>query len=163
MDLIDDRGLFRTQSLFVEQITRIVRESGYTPLFTLKRKEHKGCPSMRAIYLSYNDPTEYDFAMDTFGSWDHWMHLCESTWFKPFISKWREEMEVRFRSKAVQAILKSATEDGAKGTAAAKYIAEKGWERRAGRPSNIEKAKQAKVEALMTNEIDSDAERMGIH
>ena len=162
MDLLDRSGRFRTKSLFFEQITVTARESGYEPVFTLKRKEHKGLPSLKELYMSYEDPTEYDFAMGVFNSWDHWKHLCSVVWFQPFISAWREEVEVRMRSAAIKAINETAINEGAKGTAAAKYIAEKGWEKRAGRPSKEEIKRQQRIHAGISSEINEDAERMGI-
>jgi hypothetical protein len=165
---IDERNQYRTKSLFREEISRQVREAGYKPVFTLKDYDYEDqdgtpLPSLKKIYMAFEDPTEYEFAIATFESWPHWEHLCSVTWFNEIVQKWRDEMEVAMRSKAVKAIMKTAIDEGNKGTNAAKYIAERGWEKRAGRPTKAQVKKEAKVQAGIREEVEEDAKRLDLH
>jgi len=154
-------GSWLTKALFWEE-----RHPDYTPEFTTKSedmvKDGVTYISMKKLYLDYEDPTEYSFAIDVLGSWDHWQFLCASYTIGKHIQKWRDELEIKIKSKAIKAMIKSATQEGSKGTTAAKYIAEKGWEKKAGRPSKAEVERQKKIHAGITSEIDEDAERLGI-
>lgn len=155
-------GRWLTKALFWEE-----RHPSYTPSFTLKSEsiEKDGIiyPSLKQMYLEYADPTEYSFAVEVIGDWDHWQTICDGYFFKPLIKKWREELEIKLRSQAVKAIINTASTEGAKGTTAAKYVAEKGWEKRAGRPSNAEVEAERKIHAGIKGEVAEDAERLGLH
>jgi hypothetical protein len=155
------QGVWLTKALFWEE-----RHPDYTPSFTLKEtdREENGVvyPSLKQIYLEYSDPTEYSFAIEVIGSWEHWQTLCKSFVFRPYIKKWREELEVKLRSEALKAMRETARNEGSKGTTAAKYLAEKGWEKKAGRPSKAEIKRQARIDAGIHSEIDEDAERLGL-
>jgi len=126
----DAQGRFLTQGLFFERCVfdELFGEE-WIPPFTLKEydHEHKGkkYKSLRQIYLSYEDPTEYQFAIDTLGSWDHWMKLQDSPWFKPFLESWRAELEVKIRSQGIRNMLVASA--GEKGIQAAKWLAEGSW------------------------------------
>lgn len=152
---------YRTRSLFIETHTQ-----GPEPLMTLKEHDievnGKKLLSLRRIYLEIGDPTEYQVAMEVLGSWDHWNRLLESTVVKPYIDAMREELEIVNRSQALQALRKTALYEGAKGTVAAKYIAEQAWKSTRGRPSKEEKAKQLRIESAIEKEMSEDAERLGL-
>jgi len=68
----DTVGRFLTHAMFFE--TRI-KNSGYEPTFTFKEQNHEYegviYTSMRRLYLEIADPTEYLFATEILGSWDH--------------------------------------------------------------------------------------------
>jgi len=150
---------FRTFSLFKEtnNFTK-----NYDAVWTLKDDDHDGYPSLRRIYLSYMDPTEYRFAKEVFDSWEHWERLCRCTFFKPYIKKWRYELEVALRSQAIYNIVDSSK--GAKGFAAAKWLAEKGWDQHTrGRPKKEDIEKEAKIQAELENSMKDYAERVGLN
>lgn len=161
-DRKDTGGKWLTKALFWEE-----RHTDYTPSFTLKSEdmEKDGIvyPSLKKIYLSYEDPTEYSFAVEVIGDWDHWQTICNSYIIGKHIQKWRDELEIMLKSKAIKAMINTATKEGAKGTTAAKYLAEKGWEKKAGRPNKAEVERQKKIHAGIADEIDEDAERLGLH
>src|SRR4051812_9605533 len=73
-------------------------------VYTLKNHDHMGYPSMYRLYMEFDDPTEYSFAIATLDGWDHWEILCECTWFKPYVAKWRKELDVRTRARALNKI-----------------------------------------------------------
>ncbi len=155
-------GKVRTNSLFIE-----LNKTTTRAIFSIsdddvtKDKEHY--PSLRKIYLSFDDPTEYEFAIETFGSWKQWEAILGNAQLLSYIQDWRDEAEVRYRSMVLKALVKTAINDGAKGTTAAKYIAEKGWiKRKAGAPTKEERLGQKKINDAVTKETNAAAERMGL-
>jgi hypothetical protein len=79
----------------------------------------------------------------------------------PHIEEWREELEVRVRSQAIQDIMGMCA-DGAQGSfASAKWLADRGWDKRApGRPSKEEAAKSKQIEDRISSEFNDDVVRM---
>ena len=158
----DDMGKWLTLALFWEE-----RHAKHTPLFTTKAfplvKGKVTYPSLKTIFMEYADPTEYSFAVEVLGGWDHWQMLNKSWKLAPLFQSWREELEIKLRSEALIAMRQSAIHDGAKGITAAKYLAEKGWEKTRGRPSKDELAREEKTRAGIKEELSADAERLGMH
>ena len=155
----DSVGRFRTLSLFVETFPKQL--TNMEPLYSLKGTP--GYPQLQEIYMSLNDPTEYAFAMECFGSWAHFQHLASLKWFQVYLHAWREELEVSMRSKAIQSLMDVAQNEGNKGITAAKWIADRGWEVKRGRPSKEEVVKQQKIAARIADDIDDDGKRLGLH
>jgi len=159
----DSIGRFLTHAMFFE--TRI-KASGYEPTFTLKEQDHTyediDYVSMRRLYLEMEDPTEYEFAITTLGSWDHWQRLCNSAAIFEHISRWREELETKVRAKAIKAMISTATNDGAKGTTAAKWLATAGWKEGKGRPSKAKVKGELKKAAQVVSLVSEDASRLGL-
>ena len=98
------------------------------------------------------------------GGWQHWKALRDSAFFKDTYLEWKEELETRFRSKAVASILKAAEGTSRDAFTAAKYVAEKGWDKTKpntkGRPSK-EQVKAAALDiAANVNRIDEDFQRI---
>lgn len=161
--LIGKQGDYKTQSLFLE--VNIARTDDI--IMTLKEYdvEYKGTvlPSLRKIYMEDKDPTGYTTAMRVFGSWDQWLRITNNKLIAKYVNKYEEELDVKIRSGAVRSLIEASSE-GAKGTTAAKYIAEKGWDKRkAGAPSKEEKKRELKVQGRITDEVQDDLERLGIH
>jgi len=160
---IDHVGAMRIQSLFVE-----TNKSKLTPIMTLADydKEYKGVilPSLHRVYLELADPTEYSVAMEVFGSWKHWERLLGNKAIMSFIKEWRVELEIKLRSAGIKALAATAANEGSKGTTAAKFLAERGWEKRkAGAPSKEEVVREKKVAAGIEDDIDADLKRLGIN
>jgi len=155
-------GKLRTNSLFIE-----LNKTKSLAIFSISdedvTKNSIDYPSLRKIYLNYNDPTEYEFAIEVFGSWKQWETILGNAQLMTYIQDWRDEAEIKYRSIALKALVATATQDGAKGTTAAKYIAEKGWiKRKAGAPSREERAGMKKINDAVTKETKEAAERMGL-
>lgn len=110
-------------------------------LYSLKDEDHLGYRSLSRLYLEANDPTEYTFAVQYLESYDHWEMLCECSWFKPYLNRWRKELEMKIKSEALANIIREAKDQKSPSRFAAnKYIIEKGWEpkdtpNKKGRPS----------------------------
>lgn len=151
-------GIPLTQSLFLE--------IGYTDyaVYTLKDEdyEYKGkvYPSLKKLFIEMEDVGEYLFACEYLLGWDHWQRLCANKQVAEHIDKWRHELELKLRSQAIMEIrAKSKME---KGINAAKWIAEKGWDKRqAGRPSKAEVERETRVLADLNQMFADDVKRIG--
>lgn len=154
--LKDSKNEWRTMSIFVDtNVTKMPSE------WTLKPYTSKGFPSAHALYLELADPTEYEFANVLLGSWAHWQRLLECNWFLPYIDAWREELEIKLRSEAVRNInaISKGTSPGALN--ASRWLAEKGWtEKKRGRPSKGEVARERQKQAQISQEVADDLERI---
>ena len=158
--LKDSMGRYRTQSLFREFYIK-----GSKPLWTLKDKDSKGTlPSLKKLYMDCEDPTEYEFAMQAFGSWQHWNKIKASAVVQPFIEDWGIELEVSLRSKGIRMISQEALGGKSKFNAA-KFLAEGQWRRdvsKRGRPSKEEIQRELKIAVKLDSEIGEDAKRLGL-
>lgn len=158
--LKDKDGRWRTASLFIE-----TNRDNYTPIWTTKDEdvEVDGVmyPSLKKIYFSYDHTPglEYDFAIESFKSWDHWVKLCGSQ-LRATFAEWREELDIKLKANAVRSIIRVAKGTDAAGANAAKYLAEKGYANKRGRPSKEEVARERKVAAGVEKELEDDLERM---
>lgn len=152
-------GVFLTKELFFE--TALNKDN---VLYTLKDHEHKGFPSLYQLYMETNDPTEYTFAMEYLGGWAHWKLLEGSTWFEPYLSRWREELHLRAKAQALAKVMKTAQADNKDSFAAQKYLIEKGYDKAApntkGRPTKQQVLNEAKSIALETKRVEEDLERL---
>lgn len=152
--LKDVLGRRRTTSLFWE-----FRHPRYPFLWTLAEddieKDGEIVPSLHRIYMSYPHipEHEYEFAKDMFGSWDHWLRIQDSPEVMSYITKWREELEIRNKAQEFKnLILASRMGD----VGAAKFLADKLNPPKRGRPSKEEKEgflKQTKAEKQEMNAI----------
>lgn len=153
--LRDTIGNFRTQSLFLE-----TNNTENKAMFTLKddpyTKNGVTYPSLKRIYLSYDDPTEWQFVMDVFGNWRHWERICGNKILRAYVDQWRMEHEIMLRSKGVRAVVGLAQDK----ESAAKWLAEGKWKGSRGRPSKEEVEKQKKIEAGLEAELNDHWERL---
>jgi len=162
------QGAYLTNGLFYELQNKLTQQD-ITPSFTLKERDivrnGKKLPSLKKIYMSYVHAPyfEYEFAMDTFGEWEHWERIATSFSIKDHVQKWRDEMTVKLKASAIQQMIKESVVQGTPSALqAAKYVASLGWEVKAGRPSKAEVNKQAKVAAGVRDTLNSDMERLGL-
>lgn len=158
----DTMGKFRTLSLFWEN-----KHANYDPVFTLKEHNHEvdGVTyySLRQIYLSFNDPTEYRFAIEIFGSWDQWQRLVNNAILFKEIRQWREELEVKMRAMGIDSMAQIALNDGSRGMAAAKWLAEGNWKQTRGRPSKEEKEHHLAIEARLDEDVKEILKGIDLH
>lgn len=160
--LKDSMGRFRTQSLFVE-----MKHDKYPAPFTLKDQPHKGAVSMYEKYMEIGDPTEYATAIGLLGSWRHWEALTSTNWFKPYISRWRDELKIQLESERFREM--SSIVETMPGTPqaiqATKWLAERYSKRpntKRGRPSKAERARALKKETEEDKLLAEEAVRVGI-
>lgn len=166
--MLDSMGRYRTTGLFWELRRNNEQADKYPPLFTIKAKDHtvdgKTYRSLKAIYFSYDHlpNVEYDFALDVFGSWDHWVWLATKSGLRETIKSWREELDIKIRAAAMKTIIEQSR-DLEKGLSAARMIVgdeHKGTKR--GRPSKEETARQQKIAAGIRDNLEDDMERLGL-
>lgn len=161
----DSLGRYRTSSLFIETPVK-GNEAFWTMQDQDREVKGKVYPSLKQIYMTYyHIPySEYEFAIDVFGSWDHWDRLSNESnkIIISMITAWRLEMEIKIRANSLKDILRTSGSSDSAGLAAAKYIAERGWEKKAGRPTKAAIEKETKVQAGINKAINDDASRIGM-
>ena len=163
----DKMGRYRARSLFWE-----MRDESIEPIWCMKDydlvKDNITYPSLKKIYMAYDHVpgAEYDFAMEHLGSWDHWIKLCNSndtsSRIKDMIQAWRNEIDIRIKAQNIKAIMRHSLDDDPKGLQAAKYLVEKGYAKRAGRPSKEEVERELKTDARAVKDRQADLERIGL-
>jgi hypothetical protein len=147
---VPDKTKFRN-SMNGLYIRRVFLETSYrdndkTPVqYTLRSSDHpEGYPSLYKLYIQMGDPLEYQFAETYLESYEHWMKLCETSWFRPIVERWRNDLQAKLKTAALQKILRVSEDDTHKNQfEALKIILAGGWKeketkRRAGRPSKEE-------------------------
>ena len=166
-EMKDDLGRWRTTSLFWE--TRRANEDKYPPLWSLKDRAHTVgkivYPSFKELYLSYDHVPlhEYQFVLDTLGSWKHWQVLCDST-IGNHISEWREELTVRIKADALRRLMAVSRESTSVGVAAARYLADEGYlPKKVGRVSKEEKLRAVKQAAGVRDSLEEDMARLNLN
>ena len=165
----DDIGRYRTQSLFWE-LRHGVDTVKYPPVFTTKdddiERDGVEYKSMKKIYMSYDHIPgfEYEFAIDVLGSWDHWNKLANDTIpeLKKMIQGWRDELDVRLKALGLKALIHASRDNDAKGVQASKYLVEKGYIQKRGRPSKEEVDRELKANTKLKKEFENDLERIGL-
>lgn len=112
-----------TSSLFFEE----KKDERYA-FFTYSDTPRRGLVPFKALYLEYavDDPTEYTFAQEVFGSWDHWLKIQKNKNVLAFIERCREERDIAIESRAIKQIMDEA-ESGKNSFQAAKFLATKGY------------------------------------
>ena len=158
-------GRYRTISLFWELRDAEDKQA----LFTTKPEdivrdgvEYK---SMKKLYFSYDHAPgfEYDFAIEVLGSWDHWQKLVTgSKELREMIQSWKDELDIRLKAQGIKAIMKHSLDDDPKGLQAAKYLVEKGYAKRAGRPSKEDVQRELKSDDKAAKDRADDLARIGL-
>lgn len=150
-------GVPFTQGLFLE--------IGYpdSAVYTTKDEDHeyKGTvyPSIKRLYLEMEDLGEYEFATTYFLGWEHWQRICNNKVMKVYVEQWRYELELKIRSRALKKIMRKA--DSEQGIAAAKWLAEKGWDKQgAGRPSKEAIERETKIQSDLQSQYKDDVSRI---
>lgn len=153
--------------LFLE--TRPVTQS-CDPVYTLKDWDHvrpdgTPYPSLYLLYMSLEDLTEYEFVNQCLDGWEHWQMLCQANFFKPYIARWREELQLKIKARALQR-LKAAAEvaEGKSYVELNKYLANEQWRPGAskgrGRPSSAEISSKLLEETNKLLDLEQDYERV---
>lgn len=156
--LIDTMGRPLTQGLFLE-ISYDTKYAMFT--FNDEDKIYNDTTyfSLKKLFLSCDDPTEYEFANRYLLNWPHWQRMNENKVLREHFDEWREEFEIKLRSEAIRSIVDMTAE----GTnfQAAKWLADRGWDKRgAGRPSKSEKDREGRIKDRIGQELHADILRM---
>lgn len=156
--LRDKNGRPLTQGLFLE-----TNYNTDHAVYTLKEEDHeyegKVYPSIKRLFLDFEDPTEYEFANEYFLGWKHWNRIKSNKLFTDHIAEWQEELDYKMRAASLKAIVDIAVEQEHFG--AHKYILEKQWKKgQAGRPAKKEKEREQKLLEAIENDYAVDIERV---
>jgi len=158
----DKQGRWRTASLFYESY--MIKElPDYSPMYTLKDTEYQGLPSIKEAYLMYKDPTGYKVAKELLGGWEHWKVLTGLKWFNAHLKAWEEELEVSLKYEGIQKLLELSRGDKAIAKDAAKFIVNKEWEVKRGRPTKEDIEKQNRISSNVNNQIESDFKLLNLN
>lgn len=158
-DFKDSQGRFRTQSLFWES-----RHPDYNAYFTTKKHPHQGMISLYEKYMAIADPTEYQVAIQIFGSWEHWQALLKSKWFVELVTEWREELKVQMESERYFEMKKNV-KDPKTAVAATKWLADRYTGKAKptrGRPSAQEKKNHLRAVKEEDDELTRQAKDIGL-
>lgn len=152
----DSMGRWLTQGLFID--------FQYDPTFAVytwqdQDKEYKGVvyPSLKRLYLESEDVHEYNFATTHLGSWQQWVQMQGNKILSRHIEIWREELDLKLCSLGLQKLLDSADEGNYQ---AAKYLADRGWNKKRGRPSKQDLEKERAFHKRVDDEFDEDFQRI---
>lgn len=138
-------GVYYTNDLFYEQSYA----DPINVLYTLKDIDYKDYPSLYRLYMEEEDLLEYTFANKYLDGWLHWMRICEASWFVPLITRWRQELDLKLKSRALISIKQEAGDPHSKNRwAAAKYLIERGWEPK--KTQTEKKEERASKESIRT-------------
>lgn len=138
--------------------------------YTLKDWDHTVddvvYPSLYRLYLSKEDLTEYEFANEYLDGWEHWEMLTNCSWFKPYVDRWRKELSLKIKARALNRLKAEASSSSKNAFLANKYLVEKGWVEKEnsshgrGRPSKDEVKAAAKEIAITDRRIEDDFARL---
>lgn len=105
----------------------------------------------RQLFIECDDMTGYVFCTQYLGGYQHWKAILSSPKLEPYIEEWKEELEVKKRSEALNRIEREAQTGHFQ---ANKFLADRGWEtRKAGRPSNEEIEKNVRREKKLRDNV----------
>jgi len=155
-----------TNSLFYEES----KTPSIEPVFTIRDEDRTEngvlYRSLYKLYMEMEDLTEYEFANAYLDGWQHWQKLVEAGFFQPFIQRWRTELELKIKARAMRSIVKEAATEGKHQYEANKYLVAKGWidktaePSRRGRPSKQEVDRKLKEEMFLASDIEEDLKRI---
>lgn len=162
-----ENGIIRTKSLFYE-LSYVDPEYA---LFTLKEEDMvmpngKPITALSKLYIAFAtmDPTEYQFAISVFGSWEVWEKMQLTAPLKKPIEKWRKEAEVKLKSLAFESVVKEIQENGRSSFTAAKFLINEEWrskeDGRTARKDRNTKDKHSSEEAFEKAGVSEDLERL---
>lgn len=173
-DYKTDGGVVRTKSLFHEYsyddtsfVVFTLKDTGYFLPSKSPEGEDQGSgkellPISRLFVEStVQDPTEYSFAMEVFGSWEAWDKIRSGDRrLKAQIEKWRTEADVCRKSIAFKSVVEEA-QGGKSAFSAAKYLIEETWATKGpdGRSAR-KKARETAEEAFERSGTAEDIKRL---
>lgn len=166
-----ENGQLRLQSLFREMRRSADNQLAVYTLYdedvTIDGKEYK---SLYKLYMACEDVTEYVFATTHLAGWEHWERLASAEWFQPYIERWRKELELKLRARALKNIIFDSENGGRNAYDANKFLANGGWKPKdqvapgkRGRPSKAEIQKEAQLQADTEKRLEEDRKRLGLN
>lgn len=135
-------GAYRTYSLFYEN----TYGDGGKAVYSLSDDDVTSpqgnfYPSLFRLYMKEEDQTEYEFATKHLYSWQHWEELLSKEWFKPIIERWRKELDLKIKARALRVLNEEAQDKTSKNRfSAVKILLDRSWDtekQSVGRPKKI--------------------------
>jgi hypothetical protein len=116
--------------------------------------------SFPKVYLEYcvDDPTEYNFALGLFGSWNVWRIIEKTRGVQNILPDLREEVTVARKAKAFSTLGREAETN----VTAAKYLIEEPWVSGKGTDGrkNRQKVRETADQAFHKSGIEDDVQRL---
>ena len=162
-------GKLVTPGLFIETCGENMDLAVYTlqPADKIYQGNGKKYISMHKLFVQYDDPTGYEFAIKELGSWEHFQKMLAHKELGDHFRKWMEEIKARLDSKAIESIRRIAKDGGSQTElSAAKWLAAREYEEKGevGRPSKKRtKAKERKEAEEVSLSTKKELERLGLH
>lgn len=162
----DDLGKWKVVNLFIDLYCddEKRRYAVYTTYETDIERDGVVYPSLRKIYMAFDHAPhlEYEFAEKFLGGWTHWKALCNSKMLAPMIQEWREELEIKIQAKALRRMIVTSAEETPTGFNAMKYLANKDWLEKKGRPKKEDIERETRIAARVNDEIADDLARIRV-
>ncbi len=145
--------------------TKYKNASGQHYTLALFEGQHKvySLAELGELYVEYEDLLEYEFAEKYLDGWSHWEKLLACQPIRVHIDKWREELDIKIRSRALRHIMEEASDPLNRSFVQAnRYLIEKsylldgGSKKGRGRPKKIE----AVNNEFDMSRINADAKRI---
>lgn len=157
-------GGWMTQSLFYDRWVNLIEANRYAkPVFTFDT-DRVGLINCKKTFVELGDPTGYEWAMKYLEDYDHWLCLMKRPWFSEQVEIWRNELLAKIKAAAIKRIQEISTgENAATALAAAKYVAERGWDKDgAGRPTREKVKGELKKLSQDAQQTEDDYARIGL-
>ena len=146
----NSQGIRYTKALFAD----VIDTDKSNCIYVLEDHHEKPeLPSLHRLYIEMEDPTEYLFGETYFENYEHWTMIANAPWMKPYLEKWRKELDLKVRAEALVRIRKESESDESKNSFQAnKFLVEKGYvqvdekdkeSKKRGRPSKEEINREA--------------------
>lgn len=155
-------GLYYTKQLFWE----MADPSADRPyvLYSLKDEDHEVdgvvYPSIKRLYVEFEDETEYEFAKRYFQNYSQFKKLLDATWFRIVIEDAREELKLKLAARALTTVKQKASE----GDLRANQLLLSSWvdskKSKAGRPSKAQIKQEAEDLFRQQSSVRDDHERI---
>ncbi len=133
-------------------------------VYTLKDVDHEGYLSLYRLYMELGDLKEYSFAETYLDGFEHWEMICRTSWFKPYLERWRKELLLKVQAEALNRIREVArTPEHKSSYEANKFLLGASWASAGhskGRPSKDQVKAEAERIAIADKQIADDAERI---
>lgn len=145
----DSQNRLRLGSLLIEE--------GYRPsaIYTLRETDFeykdKKYLSLKKAYIECSDPTEYNFAIKYFESWEHWAKFSTLKNVAEKLQNWREELEIKLRADAMRSVIESAKGGNFN---ASKWLADGNW--KVDPNSDIAKRRKDRIKEVRNEEVRAD-------
>lgn len=135
-------------------------------VYTLKDHDHelngRYYVSLPKLYLALEDPIEYEFANTYLNGWTHWLEIQRSSTLREHVNRWRKELELRIRGRALKEIMgEAASAEGKNKFTANRFLLEGGWKEKAqGRPSKEAIKREAETLFKEKDQVLDDYKRL---